>query len=252
MSTKHEHQFWTCILNVSAVKEPKLEFIPNKQPIYVLQGKSGEVTCEAELPSISTLKWEKQQNDKSYAAVPNSQVNITEDAKYVRATLKITNAQFADTGTYKCTVQYPPTKSKHKETKITVLGRLALLYSIVRLQYRILPTTQSVLHQQYTFLWLQWNLVNTDTNSYVMVFVLYPSVCHADTWFRNQNMIHFIHLNSCHFHHRAYYKLTMACFPVGLISLMDSALRLVFLKVRVPSLILGPKKSRFFFNHLGF
>ena len=134
VSTKHEHQFWTCILNVSAVKEPKLEFIPNKQPIYVLQGKSGEVTCAAELPSISTLKWEKQQNDKSYAAVPNSLVNITEDAKYVRATLKITNAQFADTGTYKCTVQYPPTKSKHKETKITVLGRLALLYSIVTLQ----------------------------------------------------------------------------------------------------------------------
>ena len=134
VSTKHEHQFWTCILNVSAVKEPKLEFIPNKQPIYVLQGKSGEVTCAAELPSISTLKWEKQQNDKSYAAVPNSQVNITEDAKYVRATLKITNAQFADTGTYKCTVQYPPTKSKHKETNITVLGRLALLYSIVGLQ----------------------------------------------------------------------------------------------------------------------
>ena len=134
MSTKHEHQFLTCILNVSAVKEPKLEFIPNKQPIYVLQGKSGEVTCEAELPSISTLKWEKQQNDKSYAAVPNSQVNITKDANYVRAVLKITNAQFADNGTYKCTVHYQPNKSKHKETKITVLGRLALLYSIVRLQ----------------------------------------------------------------------------------------------------------------------
>ena len=120
-------------MNVSAVKEPKLEFIPNKQPIYVLQGKSGEVTCKAENPSISKLKWEKQQSDKSYAAVPNSQVNITTNANYVRATLKITNAQFADTGTYKCTVQYPPTKSKHKETKITVLGRLALLYSIVRL-----------------------------------------------------------------------------------------------------------------------
>ena len=134
VSTKHEHQFWTCILNFSAVKEPKLEFIPNKQPIYVLQGQSGEVTCEAEGPSVSTLKWEKQQDDKSYAAVPNSQVNITKDANYVRAVLKITNAQFADTGTYKCTVQYQPNKSKHKETNITVLGRLALLYSIVGLQ----------------------------------------------------------------------------------------------------------------------
>ena len=119
---------------VSAVKEPKFEFIPNKQPIYVLQGQSGEVTCEAEGPSVSTLKWEKQQDDKSYAAVPNSQVNITKDANYVRAVLKITNAQFADNGTYKCTVHYQPNKSKHKETKITVLGRLALLYSIVRLQ----------------------------------------------------------------------------------------------------------------------
>ena len=100
----------------------------------MLQGQSGEVTCEAEGPSVSTLKWEKQQDDKSYAAVPNSQVNITKDANYVRAVLKITNAQFADTGTYKCTVQYQPNKSKHKETNITVLGRLALLYSIVRLQ----------------------------------------------------------------------------------------------------------------------
>ena len=119
----------------------------------MLQGQSGEVTCEAEVTSISTLKWEKQQNDKSYAAVPNSQVNITKDAKHVRATLKITNAQFADTGTYKCTVHYQPTKSKHKETNITVLGRLALLYSIVRFAInRILPTAQSVLHQQYTFL----------------------------------------------------------------------------------------------------
>ena len=100
----------------------------------MLQGQSGEVTCKAEGPSVDTLKWEKQQNDKSYAAVPNSQVNITKDANYVRAVLKITNAQFADNGTYKCTVHYQPNKSKHKETKITVLGRLALLYSIVRLQ----------------------------------------------------------------------------------------------------------------------
>ena len=106
--------------------------IPNKS-IYVLQGQSGEVTCEAEGPSVSTLKWEKQQDDKSYAAIPNSQVNITKDANYVRATLKITNAQFADTGTYKCTVSVPPDKSDYKETNITVMGRLALLYCIVRL-----------------------------------------------------------------------------------------------------------------------
>ena len=102
---------------------------PASKSIYVLQGQSGEVTCEAEGPSVSTLKWEKQQDDKSYAAIPNSQVNVTKDANYVRATLKITNAQLADTGTYKCTVSLPPYKSDYKETNITVMGRLALLYS---------------------------------------------------------------------------------------------------------------------------
>ena len=106
---------------------------PASKSIYVLQGQSGEVTCEAEGPSLSTLKWEKEQDDKSYEAIPKSQVNITKDANNVRATLKITNAQFADTGTYKCTVSVPPNQSDYKETNITVLGRLALLYSIVRL-----------------------------------------------------------------------------------------------------------------------
>ena len=102
---------------------------PNK-PIHVLQGQSGEVTCEAEGPSVSTLKWEKQQDDKSYAAVPNSQVNITKDANYVRATLKITNAQFADTGTYKCTVSVPPNKSDYKVTAIKVKGRFVCFLSV--------------------------------------------------------------------------------------------------------------------------
>ena len=100
---------------------------PNK-PIHVLQGQSGEVTCEAEGPSVSTLKWEKQQDDKSYAAVPNSQVNITKDANYVRATLKITNAQFADTGTYKCTVSVPPNLLDYKVTAVNVKGRFVCLF----------------------------------------------------------------------------------------------------------------------------
>ena len=104
---------------------------PNKS-IYVLQGQSGEITCEAEGPSVSTLKWEKQQDDKSYAAVPNSQVNITKASNYVRATLKITNAQFADTGTYKCAVSVPPNLSDYKLTKIEVKGMLAL-YFIVKI-----------------------------------------------------------------------------------------------------------------------
>ena len=107
---------------------------PNKS-IYVLQGQSGEVTCEAEGPSVSTLKWEKQQDDKSYAAVPNSQVNITKDANYVRATLKITNAQFADTGTYKCTLSVPPNLSDYKLTKIEVKGRF-ILNSYITLEFQ--------------------------------------------------------------------------------------------------------------------
>ena len=101
--------------------------IPN-QSIYVLQGQSGEVTCEAEGPSVSTLKWEKQQDDESFAAVPNSQVNITKDSNYVRATLKITNAQFADTGTYKCTVSVPPNLSDFKLIKIEVKGMFVLYF----------------------------------------------------------------------------------------------------------------------------
>ena len=96
--------------------------------MHVLQGQSGEVTCEAEGPSVSTLKWEKQQDDKSYAAVPNSQVNITKDANYVRATLKITNAQFADTGTYKCTVSVPPNLLDYKVTAVKVKGRFVCLF----------------------------------------------------------------------------------------------------------------------------
>ena len=109
--------------------------IPNKS-IYVPKGKSGEVTCEAEGPSVSTLKWEKQQDDKTYAAVSNSQVNITKDTKYVRATLKITNAQFADTGIYKCTVSVPPNKSDHKLTKIEIEG-MFVLYFIVKLTFTV-------------------------------------------------------------------------------------------------------------------
>ena len=103
--------------------------IPNKS-IYVLQGQSGQVTCEAEGPSVSTLKWEKQQDDKSYAAVPDSQVNITKDANYVRAVLKIANAQFSDTGTYKCTVSVPPNLLDYKVTAVKVKGRFVCLFFV--------------------------------------------------------------------------------------------------------------------------
>ena len=109
--------------------------IPNKS-IYVLQGQSGEVTCEAQGPSVSTLKWEKQQDDKSYAAVPNSQVNVNKDTKYVRATLKITNAQFADAAIYKCTVSVPPDLSDYKLTKIEVKG-MFVLYFFVKVTFTV-------------------------------------------------------------------------------------------------------------------
>ena len=116
----------------------------------MLQGQSGEVTCEAEGPSVSTLKWEKKQDDKSYTAVPKSQVNITKDANYVRATLKITNARFADTGTYKCTVSVPPNLSDYKLTAIKVKGRFVcfclFVYTLVGV------TVQSEKIAQYSFI----------------------------------------------------------------------------------------------------
>ena len=119
-----------------AAQLPRHFVLIQNKSIYVLQGQSGEVTCEAENPSVSTLKWEKEQDDKSYAAVPNSQVNVTKDAKYVRATLKITNAQFADAGTYKCTVSVPPDKSDYKLTKIEVKG-MFVLYFFVKVTFTV-------------------------------------------------------------------------------------------------------------------
>ena len=129
--------FTVYILKFFAAKLPR-HFVlkPASNSIDVLQGQSGEVTCEAEGPSVSTLKWEKEQDDKSYAAVPNSQVNVTKDTKYVRATLKIANAQFGDTGTYKCTVSVPPDKSNYKLTKIEVKG-MFVLYFFVKVTFTV-------------------------------------------------------------------------------------------------------------------
>ena len=121
------------VLNFFAAQLPRHFVLKPNKPIHVLQGQSGEVTCEAEGPSVSTLKWEKQQDDKSYVAVPKSQVNVTKDTKYVRATLKITNAQIADTGTYKCTVSVPPNKSDYKVKTIKVKGRFVCFCLFVSL-----------------------------------------------------------------------------------------------------------------------
>ena len=58
-----------------------------------------------------------------------------------------------------------------------------------------------------------------------------------------------IHFNSCHFHHRIYHELTMACSPVGLISSVDRSLRPIIAKVRVPlGFPLKPEFFRFIFN----
>ena len=116
------------VLNFFSAQLPRHFVLKPNKPIHVLQGQSGEVTCEAGGPSVSTLKWEKQQDDKSYAAVPKSQVNITKDTKFVRATLKITNAQLADTGTYKCTVSVPPNLSDYKLSAIKLKGRFVCLF----------------------------------------------------------------------------------------------------------------------------
>ena len=58
----------------------------------------------------------------------------------------------------------------------------------------------------------------------------------------SKNMSHFTYFHSCHSHHRVYYELTMACFPVSFISLMDRALRPVIAKARVRFQV----KSKFF------
>ena len=138
--------FTVYILNVFAVMLPR-HFVlkPASKSIYVLQGQIGQVTCEAEGTPVTTLKWEKQQDDQSYAAVSQSQVNITEDANFVRATLKITNAQFGDTGTYKCTVSVPPNKSKYELTKIEVKGMFVSTYSIDLAQ--VVQTLDSAIHR---------------------------------------------------------------------------------------------------------
>ena len=54
----------------------------------------------------------------------------------MRATLKITNAQFTDTGTYKCTVSVPPNLSDYKLTKIEVKG-MFVLYFIVKVTFTV-------------------------------------------------------------------------------------------------------------------
>lgn len=96
----------------------------------MLQGQSGEVTCECEGATVCKLKWEKQEDDgESYAAVPDSQVTVNRNlsTNRVQAILNITNAQPEDSGTYKCNVLVEPDKSDFKLIVIRVKGKLSLI-----------------------------------------------------------------------------------------------------------------------------
>lgn len=96
----------------------------------MLQGQSGEVTCECGGATVCKLKWEKQEDDgESYAAVPESQVTVNRNlsTNRVQTILNITNAQSEDSGTYKCTVLVEPNKSDFKLIVIRVQGKLSLI-----------------------------------------------------------------------------------------------------------------------------
>ena len=97
--------------------------IPSKA-IFVLQGKSGSVTCESEGVSVVTLKWEKQTSSGSYVDVAAGWVTVIKETStnMIRAVLKITNAKEDDAGVYKCTVAIR-NKSTFKLMRISVVGR---------------------------------------------------------------------------------------------------------------------------------
>ena len=100
------------------------KLIPEK-PITVLQGGTGQVICEAEGASVISLQWRKFDQP-----VPNSMVTKDEIGNnLVRATLTITNAQFGDTGDYKC-VLTAFGKSTHKPISIRVIGKFVIAHHV--------------------------------------------------------------------------------------------------------------------------
>ena len=104
------------------------KLIPEK-PIIVLQGGTGQVICEAEGASVTTLQWRK--NDQPVA---NSMVTNVKDIanNLVRATLRITNAQIGDTGDtgdYKC-VLTAFGKSTHRAISIRVDGKFVTAHHV--------------------------------------------------------------------------------------------------------------------------
>ena len=80
------------------------------------------------------------------------------------------------------------------------------------------------------------------SNPFNRLFILLWRSCSLSYVYWHFKICFISYFNSYDFHHRVYYELTMACSPVGLISSMDRALRLVNAKVRVPF----PIKPEFF------
>ena len=98
------------------------ELVP-KKPIIVLQGKGGQITCEAEGKAVSTLTWKKR-TSAGEVSVPDSMVTnaIDEANNLVKAILTITNARPEDAGDYKC-VLAAFNKQDYKLTSIRVDGK---------------------------------------------------------------------------------------------------------------------------------
>ena len=98
------------------------ELVP-KKPIIVLQGKGGQITCEAEGYTVSKLTWKKR-TSFGEVSVPDSMVtNVIDQAdNLVKAILTITNARPEDGGDYKCVVT-AFNKQDYKLTSIRVDGK---------------------------------------------------------------------------------------------------------------------------------
>ena len=87
-------------------------------------GQDGQVTCECEGATVSTLSWQKKTDSGTYVDVPGSMVSnfIDKSKNIAQAILKITNARLADDAVYKCIVKVDD-KSDYKLMKIRVDGR---------------------------------------------------------------------------------------------------------------------------------
>jgi len=96
--------------------------IPDKA-IIVLRGGTEQIICEAEGVSVTKLRWTKVLSSGEQS-VPDSMVtNALDNANnFVRATLRITNAQPQDGGEYKCTLT-AYSRTARKQIRIRVDGK---------------------------------------------------------------------------------------------------------------------------------